>query len=616
MPGSDAMRQERRPAPSEATQLAREWMSAFSAALDRRDIDSAARLFNDECYWRDLVTFTWNIKTMEGHSSIVAMLTKTLADVRPRSWLIDGEAKIVDGIIEAWFTFETGVALGRGHLRLRNGRCWTLLTTMEALKGLEERRGETRVLGAGHGASRNARTWLEERADEQAALGVTRQPYCVIVGGGQGGIALGARLKRLGVPTIILEKNARPGDSWRKRYKSLVLHDPVWYDHLPYLPFPDDWPVFTPKDKLGDWLESYTLAMELNYWGSSECVSASYDEAAREWTVRVNRNGEEITLHPRQLALATGAYGFPVRPELPGADRFAGEILHSDDYQTGRPFAGKNAVVIGANTSAHDVCADLWRHRANATMIQRSPTTVVKWQTLMELGFAGLYSEKALREGITTEIADHLFASVPFAAMPSQQKLLYEEIARRDADFYAALAKTGFLLDFGEDGSGLMMKALRRAAGYYIEVGASDLIIRGEIKIRSGLEVAEVRQRSVVMSDGSELPADLIVLATGYHSLNVTAAKLISPDVGAKLGPCWGLGSGTKGDPGPWEGELRNMWKPTAQQGLWLHGGNLHLSRYYSKFLALQIKARQAGIPTPIFGEQAGRKHDDEALRL
>jgi len=249
-------------------------------------------------------------------------------------------------------------------------------------------------------------------------------------------------------------------------------------------------------------------------------------------------------------------------------------------------------------------------------MIQRSPTTVVKWQTLMELGFAGLYSEKALREGITTEIADHLFASVPFAAMPSQQKLLYEEIARRDADFYAALAKTGFLLDFGEDGSGLMMKALRRAAGYYIEVGASDLIIRGEIKIRSGLEVAEVRQRSVALSDGSELPADLIVLATGYHSLNVTAAKLISPEVGAKLGPCWGLGSGTKGDPGPWEGELRNMWKPTAQQGIWLHGGNLHLSRYYSKFLALQIKARQAGIPTPIFGEQAGRKHDDEALRL
>jgi putative flavoprotein involved in K+ transport len=602
MPGSQAMRREQPSMDaSSSTQHAQMWVSAFGAALERDDVDAAARLFEDECYWRDIVAFTWNIKTMEGRSAIVAMLAATLARVRPRTFAIDGEAKTVDDAVEAWFTFETGVARGRGHLRLRNGRCWTLLTTMEELKGHEERRGEMRPLGAGHGVSRNAKTWLEARSEEQAAIGATEQPYCLIVGGGQGGIALGARLKRLGVPSIILEKNARPGDSWRKRYKSLVLHDPVWYDHLPYLPFPDDWPIFTPKDKLADWLEAYTLIMELNYWGSSECLGASYDDKAGEWTVRVNRKGEEIVLRPRQLALATGAYGFPVRPELPGAERFAGEILHSGDYQTGEPYAGKNAVVIGANTSAHDMCADLWRHHAKATMIQRAPTTVVRWQTLMDLGFSALYSEKALREGITTEIADHLFASVPFAVMPAQQRRVYAEIARRDADFYEALARTGFLIDFGEDESGLMMKALRRAAGYYIEVGASDLIIKGEVKVRSGVEVAELRERSVVLSDGSELSADLIIFATGYHSLNVTAARLISPEVGEKLGPCWGLGSGTKGDPGPWEGELRNMWKPTAQDGLWLHGGNLHLSRYYSKYVALQIKARQAGIPTPVF---------------
>ena len=102
---------------------------------------------------------------------------------------------------------------------------------------------------------------------------------CVIVGGGQGGIALGARLRRLGVPTLIVEKNERPGDSWRKRYKSLCLHDPVWYDHLPYLPFPDHWPVFSPKDKIGDWLEMYTKVMELNYWSSTTRCKARYDEA-------------------------------------------------------------------------------------------------------------------------------------------------------------------------------------------------------------------------------------------------------------------------------------------------------------------------------------------------
>ena len=91
-----------------------------------------------------------------------------------------------------------------------------------------------------------------------------------IIGGGQGGIALGARLRQLGVPAVIIEKNPRAGDSWRNRYRSLVLHDPVWYDHLPCIPFPAHWPVFTPKDKMGDWLEAYVKLMELNYWTSSE----------------------------------------------------------------------------------------------------------------------------------------------------------------------------------------------------------------------------------------------------------------------------------------------------------------------------------------------------------
>ena len=141
---------------------------------------------------------------------------------------------------------------------------------MTELKGHEEKKGPAREKGVEHGARKDRKTWLERKTEEEAELGATRQPYCVIIGGGQGGIALGARLKRLGVPTIILEKNARAGDSWRKRYKSLCLHDPVWYDHLPYLPFPDHWPVFSPKDKIGDWLEMYAKVMELNYWSSSD----------------------------------------------------------------------------------------------------------------------------------------------------------------------------------------------------------------------------------------------------------------------------------------------------------------------------------------------------------
>ena len=173
---------------------------------------------------------------------------------------------------------------------------------------------------------------------------------------------------------------------------------------------------------------------------------------------------------------------------------------------------------------------------------------------------------------------------------------------KKDADLYARLERAGFMLDFGEDESGLGMKYLRRGSGYYIDVGASDLIASGEIKLKSGVTISQIKEHSVVLSDGAELPADLIVYATGYGSMNGWAAGLISQAVADKVGKCWGLGSGTTNDPGPWEGELRNMWKPTAQPGLWFQGGNLHQARHYSQFLALQLKARMEAIPTPVYG--------------
>jgi putative flavoprotein involved in K+ transport len=143
---------------------------------------------------------------------------------------------------------------------------------------------------------------------------------------------------------------------------------------------------------------------------------------------------------------------------------------------------------------------------------------------------------------------------------------------------------------------------IRRGSGYYIDVGASELIADGRIKLRSS-EVDHLTETSVVLKDGTKLDADLVVYATGYGSMNQWAAALISQEVADRVGKCWGLGSGTAKDPGPWEGELRNMWKPTAQEALWFHGGNLMQSRFYSQFLAVQLKARLEGIATPVYGQ-------------
>ncbi|MER8415091.1 NAD(P)/FAD-dependent oxidoreductase [Mesorhizobium sp. M0140] len=577
------------------------WLGSFAKVLEAGDAAAATNLFVDDCYWRDLLTFTWNITTMEGRSAIADMLATTLATAKPSAWQLTGEAISDEGIIEAWFSFETVVARGEGIMRLRDGRCRTLFTAMTDLKGFEERKGADRPLGVRHKADPQRETWSEARARETRELGTDEQPYCLVIGGGQGGIMLGARLRQLGVPTIVIEKNARPGDSWRNRYRTLVLHDPVWYDHLPYIPFPENWPVFTPKDKMGDWLEMYTRVMELNYWVATKCLSASYDEAEKVWTVVVDRVGRQITLKPKHIVFATGAYGPPRRIDLPGADRFKGELLHSSQYASGDKFRGRRVAVIGAASSGHDVCVDLWESGAEVTMIQRSPTTVVKSSTLMEVGFE-IFSEDALARGITTEKADMIVASTPFALVPKGQRALYEVIKARDAAFYDRLRAAGFALDFGDDETGLLMKAYRTGSGYYIDVGASDLIIDGKIGIRSGVAIKSLTPSGILFEDGSELAADAIIACTGYQSMNETVAAIVSREVADKVGPCWGLGSGVKGDPGPWQGELRNMWKPTAQEALWFHGGNLALSRFYSKYVALQIKARMEGIETPVFG--------------
>ncbi len=586
----------------DATAAASSWLAALGAALEARDGAAAAALFGEECYWRDLVTFTWNIRTVEGRDGIAAMLAATLPTTAPANFILERPAETADGVVSAWFTFETAVARGIGHLRLRDGRGYTLLTTMTELKGHEEKRLATREPGIVHGARRDRTTWSEARRHEAETLGRSVQPYVVIVGGGQGGITLGARLRRLGVPTIIVEKNARAGDSWRNRYRSLVLHDPVWYDHLPHIPFPAHWPVFTPKDQMGDWLEMYARVMELNYWSATECVHAAFDETAEEWAVTVRRDGDEIVLRPQHLVFATGSYGPPRQPAIPGQDLFRGEQYHSSRHVSGAPYRGKRCVVLGANSSAHDICADLWESEAaEVTMIQRTPTTVVRSETMMEVGFAPLYSEEAGARGIDVDRADLIFASVPFRLLPAAQTKLTDEMARRDADLMARLNAAGFRTDYGPDGSGLLMKALRTGSGYYLDVGCSELIASGAVKVRSGVEIARLTEDAVMLSDGTALPADLVVYATGYRPMDAWVAQLISPDVARKVGPNWGYGSGTRGDPGPWQGELRNMWKPLAQEALWFHGGNLHLSRHYSLYLALQLKARMEGIPTPVY---------------
>ena len=339
-------------------QTSQEWLNKFEKLIYEKDIEKILDLFSDTSTWRDLISFTWNIITFESKSDIKLMLNSVLFEINPENFqIIDMKTKLKSD--EAWFSFDTKYAKCKGHIRLKDGKAITFLSVIDELKGYEEKKGYNRELGTEFGAFKYRKNWLEKKLSDIDDLNENKNPYCLIVGGGQAGLALAARLKQLDVPTIVIDKNKTPGDTWRNRYHSLCLHDPVWYDHMPYMQFPDHWPIFSPKDKIGDWLEMYAKIMEINYWGLSECINASFDELNDEWTVVVDKNGEEVEIKTKHLVFATGMSGMPNIPSIKNSNQYKGDYVHSSNFISGSGYKDKNCVVIGSNNSAHDIAAEL-----------------------------------------------------------------------------------------------------------------------------------------------------------------------------------------------------------------------------------------------------------------
>ncbi|KAJ4291251.1 hypothetical protein N0V88_006252 [Collariella sp. IMI 366227] len=396
-------------------------------------------------------------------------------------------------------------------------------------------------------------------------------------------------LKMLGVRALVIDKNVKVGDNWRKRYHQLVLHDPVWYDHLPYMPFPESWPVFTPKDKLADWFESYVNAMELNVWTQSEMANSAWDEEKKQWTVGVHRslpNGsvDERTLHPKHIIMATGHSGKPNLPDIPGNKDFQGIYRHSSEFAGASELGkGKKAVVIGACNSSLDICQDYFEKGWDVTLVQRSSSYVVSSEGAMKVLLGVLYEEG----GPPVEDSDIALWGWPSQVLKSIQIDLTTILEGHDKEMLDGLDKAGFKTDRGPHGGGLFCKYLQRGGGYYIDVGGAKLITDGKIKVKHGQEVQEILPRGLRFADGSELEADEIVLATGYQNMRTTAEGILREDLPKNVGDIWGWDE---------EGEMRTIWSSSGHPGLWFHGGNLAMCRYYSRLVALQVVAKLRGI--------------------
>jgi len=575
---------------AEADQLAGDaqaWLAQFESALARRDAGALGKLFQPDSHWRDVLALTWGITTVSGAGAIAAALTAH-ADAAPSGFRIDAQRTPPRRLkragietTETIFAFETPLGRGSGVLRLCGAaaRGWTLLTALDELKGHEERAGKLRPTGQSHSRDFRGPNWLDQRT--AAADYAQRDPTVLVVGGGQAGLSIAARLRVLGIDTLIVDREPRIGDNWRNRYHALTLHNQVQVNHLPYMPFPPSWPTYIPKDKLAGWFEAYVEALELNYWTGTELTGGTYDEAAQRWTVTLRRDGATRTLNPRHIVMATGVSGIPNLPDIPTLKEFRGEVLHSSQYRDGEDWSGKRAIVIGTGNSGHDIAQDLFSSGAAVTIVQRSPTLIVNIEPSAQLAYA-MYDE-----GPPLEDCDLIALSTPLAVARRGHQLLTLQGKALDQPLLDRLVQKGFRLDWGEDGTGWQFKYLSRGGGYYFNVGCSDLVAEGKVALLQFDEIARFTADGAVLRDGSTVGADLVVLATGYKGQEHLVRKLFGEPVAARIGPIWGFGA---------DQELRNMYTRTRQPGLWFIAGSLAQCRINSKYLALQIKAIEEGI--------------------
>jgi cation diffusion facilitator CzcD-associated flavoprotein CzcO len=570
------------------------WLAQFERALAKADDILLHSLFHSDSHWRDVLALTWRIQTVNGQVAILRDLKAHVNKTNPTHFGIDahrtGPRRVTRAditAIEAIFSFETNGGHASGVLRLTPDsnnenvfKAWTLLTALDELKGHEEQVGTFRPNGRSYSRDFRGPNWLDRRKINAAY--VDRDPVVLVVGGGQAGLSIAARLTQLQVDTLIVDREQRIGDNWRKRYHALTLHNQVHVNHLPYMPFPPNWPTYIPKDKLASWFEAYVESMELNFWTGTEFEGGAYDERKELWSVVLRQaDGTKREMRPRHVVMATGVSGIPNLPNIPTLPSFGGTVLHSSQYGDGEAWKGRSVLVVGTGNSGHDIAQDLHSSGAKVTLVQRGSTMVVNIEPSAQLPYA-MYAE-----GPPLEDCDILAVSMPFSVTRKSHIRITQRAKHLDRELLSGLERVGFRLDFGEDETGWQFKYLTRGGGYYFNVGCSDLVVDREIRLVQFSEIAEFVAEGARMRSGETLIADLIVLATGYKGQEHLVRKLFGDDVASRVGPIWGFGD---------EQELRNMFTRTGQPGLWFIAGSFAQCRIYSKYLGLQIKACEVGL--------------------
>jgi len=576
-----------------AGETAERWIDALNAALAGGQAAALSELFVTDSHWRNLFGISWYFATFSGNATVAAELSARAAAVRATGFRVDHIAlaprhAVVAGrdVIEAVFAFETANGPGYGAVRLMlqpdggakapTFKAWTFSTSLD-FDAICAARAAT--ASESHTRDFAAPDWLEQR--QASAAYETRDPDVLIVGGGHAGISAAVELNRIGLSALVIDREQRIGDNWRLRYRGLKLHNKTPVNHLRYLPFPSTFPDYIPKDKIANWLESYVDILEVDFWTRTSFDGADYDGASQRWTARLTGEGVVRTLRPKHIVLATSVSGTPNIPAIDGIEHFKGPVLHSSRFAAGKQWSGRPVAVFGTGTSAHDICQELQAAGARVTMVQRSPTMVVNVEP------AQLYDKTYLGEGPPIAVRDILNSGVPLPVMKLAHKIITDEVKRIDAPLLSRLERAGFRLEFGDEGTGWPLKFRTRGGGYYFNVGASELIADGRIKLVQAADIAGYECDAIAFRDGTHLKCELIVLATGYKGPDYLLQQLFGEKVAKRVGRVWGFDEASS--------ELRNMWTRTPQPGLWFVGGAFSQARIYSRYVAAQIDAIERG---------------------
>ncbi|KAI2778207.1 hypothetical protein F4815DRAFT_494773 [Daldinia loculata] len=560
-------------------------IDAFSNALLSNDVKRLASCFHTEqAYWRDIVALTSHLRTFSTPSTVAAALlhTKGLRGISNDVEII-GDAHFVE-ISPVMMFIDCGISFR---------------TTSPALSCV----GKMLLLPVKSNAATDSvswkiwalSTWVENivgHPENEMGLSTPKRDLdgldiietdVLIVGAGSSGLMTAARLKALGVESVVIDRNAQIGDNWRNRYDCLKFHVPTSSCEMPYAYYGKELqsPYRLNKHDVAEHLVQYATNFHLNVILSTTIGSTSFNTLEKKWTVKLKAADGSLgkTIISKHFVQASGIGSQkPYLPALEDQHTFKGLSIHSAYFRNAQSLLEqgiRSVAIIGSANTAFDIIQDCHAVGLNTTMVARSPTYVYPYEYVVNPHGFGAY------DSLPLEVADRLM------------------------DRYLSLAKAGFpVFDSRDPSVDIQNILVERGGGHYVDVGGTNLIAEGKVAVRGRVEPVGYTETGLRLSDGSVLDTDAVILCTGFADKDVRTVALgvlgeadpgmtnktdvLGPkDIVARLDATWGVDA---------EGEVRGVWKRHLRmENYWVMGGVIQQQRWWSRPMAQQIKLALEG---------------------